>query len=343
MKAIHKAARVSDGQAAKALFTENPNPGVVRALACRADELRFDNPKAAMEVALVALEGQAALPKALRRPRLVARTWWVYASCCRARARFDEAEFAMNRAASLIPSSDRRGRAEVARRFADLRADQRRGEEARILLSDALTYWRGVGGRELGKRLCTASGVFIRLGAYREAAAALEEALPLLVPNGDRFHLSAVANLAACHSELASSREELETAERLMAEAARLVTPAGYAEVRWRWINGNLLRRLGRFDESLEELQQARAGIDTESDGFDSALLLLDVTDLHLERGDADAARNEALASFSVMTSLRNEPLVLRAIQRLHHAAQTLSLDRATVRAVRRDVLAART
>ncbi len=342
MKAIHSATQVTDGQTARLLVRANPHPGVVRALACRADELRFDDPKAAMQVAIAALEAQATLPTALRRPRLVVLTWYVFGSCCRARTRFDEAEFALYRAANLLPRSDARGRAEVMRRLADLRADQRRNEEARDLLADVITYWRRFGGRELGKRLCTSGGILIRLNAYREAAADLEESLSLLAPNGDRFHVSAVANLAACRAELSSSRADLEIAEQLMSAVACFVKPGGYAEVRWHWINGNLLRRIGRFDASLVELETAHRGIDKHSDGFDSALLLLDLTDLHLERDDFEAARRVALSSFSVMSALRNEPLTLRAIQRLHNAAQTLSLDRATVRSVRRDVLASR-
>ncbi len=76
--------------------------------------------------------------------------------------------------------------------------------------------------------------------------------------------------------------------------------------------------------------------------GFDRALLLLDLTDLHLERGDPAAAHKVALSSFGVMAALRNEPEALRAMKALHRAAQALSLDRTTVRSVRRALLASR-
>ncbi len=76
--------------------------------------------------------------------------------------------------------------------------------------------------------------------------------------------------------------------------------------------------------------------------GFDRALLLLDLTDLHLERGDPAAAHKVALSSFGVMAALRNEPEALRAMKALHRAAQALTLDRTTVRSVRRALLASR-
>ncbi len=206
MNTAQQAACVSSGRSAKALLAEAPAACTVRALACRADELRFGDPPAALEVATAALEAQAALPSAFRRPRLVALAWSVFGSCCRAQARFDEAEFAFNRAGEALPHADARGHAEVARRFADLRADQRQGQEAKELMAGVLTYWRRFGGRELGKRLCTSGAILVRLNAYREAAADLEESLTLLAPTGDRFHVAALLNLAVCRVELSSGR-----------------------------------------------------------------------------------------------------------------------------------------
>ncbi len=112
--------------------------------------------------------------------------------------------------------------------------------------------------------------------------------------------------------------------------------------MRWYWLNAKLLQRLGKLDASLTAMAAAYAEIDRLSDAFDSALLLLDLTDLHLERDELDAARHVALSSFGVMSALRNEPEALRAMQALHRAAQALSLDRATVRSVRRTVLGSR-
>ncbi len=340
MSAIKEVAQVCDGQTARALLGADPQPGLVREVACRADELGFDDSEKALEVAAAALEAQEALPVALRCPRLEALTWWVLGSCCRALVRFDEAELAFSRAAGVLPSSDVRGHAEVARRLADLRADQRRGPEAVELMAEALAYWRGIGGRELGKRLCTSGSILIRLHAYREAAADLEESLTLLPANGDRFHLSAVFNLAVCRLELSSSRTELKAAECLVAEAASLLEPGTLAEIRWHWLAGKLLWRMGRLDSGLAELETARAGIDQRSTGFDRALLLLDLTDLHLERGEPATAHHVALSSYAVMAALRNEPEALRAIEALHRAAQALSIDRATVSSVRRALIA---
>ncbi len=342
MSAIRQAAQVSDGVAARALLVANPHPSVVRAVACRADVLRVDDSKAALELATAALEAQAVLPLALRRPRLMVLTWCVFASTCRAETRFEEAEYALNRAASLVPPSDTRARAEVARRFADLRAEQRRGDEARALMADVLAYWRSFGGRELGKRLCTFGAILIRLNAYSEAVPHLEEALTLLAPNGDRFHFAVLFNLAVSRTELSSGRSELKAAQRLLAEASPLVEPGSLLKLRCHWLAGKLVWRLGDLDEGLLKIEGARPGIEERGNPLDRALLLLDLTDLHLERSDPDAAREVALSSFGIMAALRNEPEALRAIKALHRAAQALSLDRTTVRSVRRSLLASR-
>ncbi len=339
MKAIRQASQLSDGEEARALLAANPHPSVVRAVACRADELRVDDSKTAMELATAALEAQALLPPALRRPRLMVLTWYVFASSCRAETRFDEAEYALNRAANLVPDSDARGRAEIARRFADLRAEQRRGDEARELMADVLAYWRRFGGRELGKRLCTSGAILIRLNAHREAVPHLEEALTLLAPNGDRFHFATLFNLAVCRTELSSSRFQLKAAQKLLAEATPLVDPSSLVKLRCRWLDAKLLWRLGELDEGLTRLQRVRPGIEKRGNPLDRALLLLDFTELHLERNDPDAAREVALSSFGIMAALRNEPEALRAMKALHRAAQALPLDRTTVRTVRRTLL----
>ncbi|MCP4037817.1 MAG: hypothetical protein GY733_12830, partial [bacterium] len=176
-------------------------------------------------------------------------------------------------------------------------------------MADVLAYWRRFGGRELGKRLCTSGAILIRLNDYRRAAVDLEEALTLLAPNGDRFHISAVGNLAFCRVELSSKPAELAIAERLVEETGRLVKAGTMPEHRWQWLVGRLLQRRGQLEESLAKLQTVRAAIDRRGTGFDRALLLLDLTDLHLERDDFEAARRVALSSFSVMSALRNEPL----------------------------------
>ncbi len=78
MNPIDQAAGVNDGEGAWALMGANPDPATVRAVACRADELCFEDPKAALEVATAALGVQACLPMALRRARVVALTWWIF-------------------------------------------------------------------------------------------------------------------------------------------------------------------------------------------------------------------------------------------------------------------------
>lgn len=334
--------QIVDGAAAARLLRDHLSPGTVRAIAQRAEELRFDEPKAAFEIAGASLGAQALLPKSQQQPMLVAMVWAIYGSCCRAVARFDEAEIALTRAARIIPESDDHARVDIARRLALLRADQRQEEGARRLMEAVLERSRKAGGRWHGEELIAAAAVAILFSDFRLATQYLEEALALLPPNGDRFHLAAVYNLARCRLELATSEYELHQTGKLVRRAARLAEPGSFYELRLVWMNGNLLRRLGRYGEGMAALEQARMEIERRGDGFDRALLLLDLAELHLERGAPREARQLALSSFGTLQALRDQPDAYRALIVLYHSALDSALDLSTVQSVRSALLAAR-
>ncbi len=333
---------VTDPASARQALGVAPSPALVRAVALRAEELRFLDPPAAVGVAEVALEAQARLPPRSRWPRLIALTWWTFGSACRAMARFDEAEAALLFAAQVLPSSDTRNRAEVLRRLAYVRADQHRRGEACEMMDAVVDYWRPRGGLELAKELVASSAIYTRFHDYARVASDAEEALSLLRPNGDRFHLSAVYNLAAARLELSSSPSELRAVALQVAEAGRYTQPGSFPELRMHWLIGKLLRRLGKLDQAVAAFERARVGIDQRADGYDRALLLLDLAEVHLERGDAGSARTLSLSSLGVLQSLRNETGAYKALKILHQAALELTLDRSTVRTVRAALLASR-
>ncbi len=340
MGRIAEAGVIADQASARKVLEGAPSPALVRAVALRAEELRFLDPPAAVGVAETVLEAQAKLPPQSRWPRLVALAWWTYGSACRAMARFDEAEAALLIAARVLPASDILNRAEVLRRLAYLRADQRRKAEAFEMMDAVMAYWRPRGGRELGKRLISSAAIHGRFYEFARVAADAEEALTLLQHNGDRFHLSAVYNLAAARLELSSSRRELQAAALNVAEAGRYTQAGTFTELRMHWLVGKLMRRLGQLDNAVAALERARVGIEARADGYDRALLLLDLAEVHLERGDAGSARTLALSSFGVLQALRNETEAYKALKVLHQAASELTLDQATVRSVRSALLA---
>ena len=174
---------------------------------------------------------------------------------------------------------------------------------------------------------------------YKGAEGYLRESLKLLPMNGDKHHLSAVGNLAHCRLEVSCSPNELVEVMELTSQAAHLIEVGSYHELRLRWLVGRLLHRLGRFDEGLELLESARRGIDERGDGYDRALVVLDIAALHLDRGDAASAQELARSSFAVLSALRQDDPAYKAMQIFYRAGVALALDLATVQSVRQRLL----
>lgn len=97
--------------------------------------------------------------------------------------------------------------------------------------------------------------------------------------------------------------------------------------------------RLGRLDASLRLLDIARRGIDERGDGYDRALVVLDLAEVHLDRGDATSAQALARSSFGILSALRKDAEAYKAMQIFYRAGVALALDRATVHSVRERML----
>ena len=225
--------------------------------------------------------------------------------------------------------------AEVARRLAYVRAEQRRPEAVRALLPAFLTWGEQAGGLAYGEELVNAGSMLIRVNDFAGGAKLTEQSLHYLSKGDGRFYISAVYNLARCRLELAATDAELNSCIELVNEASRHVEAGTYTELRLHWLRAKLLQRLGQLDASLEEFEIARAGINAHSVGMDQALLMVDLAELHLERGDPAAARQLALNSFPILHELRANQEAYRALRTLHRAAQDDALDSAVVAAVR--------
>ncbi|MCP3962937.1 MAG: hypothetical protein GY719_34290 [bacterium] len=337
-----RAAGVVDAATARAALRE-PSAALLRALARRIDELRFQDPLAAFEVAEVALRALDHLPPEDRRPALRFALSTAYGSACRATARFEAAERALLMAARVARRGDARQRAEVADRLAYLRADQGREAETRMLIKFFLDQARPRGGAELGRRLTDAASIMTRFRDYGAVAEFATEALVHLPPNGDRYHLAALADLA--RARLGSpGRKSLLTGLGIVERTLQGVDRDSFPWLRLHWIAGNLLRcrPLRRHAEALDALEIARAGIDRKGDPFDRALLVLDLAELHLDRGVPDSARDLARESFGVLNKLRNWPEAYRALRTFYRAATELKLEPSVLDSVRQRLLSAR-
>ena len=121
----------------------------------------------------------------------------------------------------------------------------------------------------------------------------------------------------------------------LIQQASKLVEAGSYSQFRLHWLDGRLHHRLERFDESLKLLESARLGIDEQGDGYDRALLVLDIAEVHLDRSDAASAQELARSSFGILSALRKDNEAYQAMQVFYRAGVALALDRDIVHSVR--------
>ncbi len=329
------AASVNDERSAKELLDHHLTPKMVRAVALRAEELRFLHSGECVGIARAAAKAFGRLSPEYQDPSLAALTLSIYGSALRSAVRLIEAEAALKTAARFALEADLEAQVEVARRLAYLRAEQRRPKDVHALLPLFLEWGERLGGREYAKELVGAGAILIRIHDFATAARLTEIALTHLPASHDPFYVSATYNLANCRLELALSEADFASGFELVREAAHYIEAGTYLDLRLHWLRGKYLFRQGGLDESLSAMETARVGIDASGDGMDQALLMLDLADLHLLRGDPEAARQLALSSFPTLKLLRTNPEAYRALQTFHRAAQDEALDSAVVATVR--------
>ncbi len=175
----------------------------------------------------------------------------------------------------------------------------------------------------------------IRIYDFSTAARLTEESLNYLPANGDQYYVSAIYNLANCRLELALTEADLATGFELVKEVSKYLRSNSDLQPWLYWLRGKYFHRQGRLEDSLKELQAARAGIDTRGDGMDQALLMLDLADLYLDLGNPQTAQQLALSSFPTLKLLRTNPEAYRALKTFHRAAQDKALDSALIASVR--------
>ncbi len=336
---LSKAASLTDYRAAELLLAGCRSPAVVRAVARRADELRLIDPDQAWRVSGAAV---AVLVPMAAEPSLQALVWAIHGSALRGITRLEAAEVALTLAVDKVPADDHRTRAEVLRRLATLRAEQRRPQEAKALLPVFLAWARRLGGLRYGEDLLAAGAILIVISDPKAAVPLLEEALSYLPANGDRLHVSAVYNLCRCHLDLSTEPATLNRAVELAREAERLIEPGDYTGLKMQWLTGQLHHRLGDFDAALGAFTAVLPGIEAANKPFDQALLLVDLAEIHLERGSVALARKTALSGFPLLHQLRAMPEAFKAFRLLQRASETPGRDlKALLSIVRQQLLAA--
>jgi tetratricopeptide (TPR) repeat protein len=162
---------------------------------------------------------------------------------------------------------------------ASLRRDQRRFEEALALLDQAIAV-----GRSPARSLIKKGFTLEVMGDYERAVETLLQAVPLVESENDpRLLYMLRFNLAVnfCHTG------RFEEANHLVSAVQELVSSRGDENeiLRVVWLEGRIASGLGRGEEALKLLQQARRKFSERNMVADAALILLEEAALLLEEG----------------------------------------------------------
>lgn len=162
---------------------------------------------------------------------------------------------------------------------ASLRRDQRRFEEALVLLEKALRV-----GRCRERYLINKGFTLEVMGHYERAVAALLEVQPEVECSGDD-RLSDILhhNLALCLTHLGRYGEAVELGRKVRTRSGERGDEIGI--LRGIWLEGRIAAGLGHSQEALELLAKARRAFAFRGMGYDVALALLEEAVLLLDQG----------------------------------------------------------
>jgi len=195
---------------------------------------------------------------------------------------------------------DRLVRAELDSLEGSLRRDQRRFDEAEVLLERAVLTYVGQGFAELaGRTRIILGSVHHEQGNTQAAAEQAEQALQLLDSDEDAgLCLIARQNLADCFCELGRYSEALELIEK----SKRGKHLDQISLLRVSWVEGKIARGLGRREEAESHLLASRHGFLKHEIAFDAALVSLELASLYLEEGRTAEVRELATEMVAVFT-----------------------------------------
>jgi tetratricopeptide (TPR) repeat protein len=220
------------------------------------------------------------------------------------------------------------------------RAQRRFGASERLLRRAAVHWTAAEEPLGLARTLVTLGSLYFHSGRPREAFAAAEAALAALPANAPaRLRLCAAHNRVFYLCELG----HFDLAAELLAEARPLYEAFGdpWTRLRLAWVEGRIAAGLGRREEAQERLEAVREGFAAAGATYDTALVSLELAELHLAAGRPAAARRVASETVPLFAALEVPRELAAALAQLRRAAAeegalTAALLREVGRAVRR-------
>jgi AraC-like DNA-binding protein/tetratricopeptide (TPR) repeat protein len=295
------------------------------ALVGRSRDIANENPPLAVELAELALKSLDVLERTAPDAEPIAQLKagaWIHLSDVR-RYGSDErgAEQALAEAERCHQAAgeDPAIGAEIVRHKATLRRDQRRFEEAAELLGQVLELSRELGREEeIGELSLMLADVYRETGNSAAAIPHLKEALKR-EDEGSR-KLSSYDDLLAAYVET----EKLSEASELLpkAQKAAVALDDDYYRSRFRWLEGVILRDLGRHADSEKVLLDARDEFSESDDAINAALVCLDIADLYCRQSRTADLEKLGASLVSLFGSLQHHREALVALRLLHQAAE---------------------
>jgi tetratricopeptide (TPR) repeat protein len=235
------------------------------------------------------------------------------------------ADSAFQEAVAMLPlgTGNELPRADLWSLLGSLRVDQARYDEARRVLAEALEVYESwdepenVGRTLLKIGLCAGYS-----GDAEEAVATFERAAAVLDPLGDeRLTLYARHNLIHWLVERGDALQALASFRKARSLYDRLAADPWIA-LRRRWLEGQIHARLGDLSTAFDVLDEVRAEAARRELAYEHAMVTLELSILHLDRGDLWAARELAAGLLPVFRSQELHRHALAAVYLFEHAAR---------------------
>lgn len=220
---------------------------------------------------------------------------------------------------------------------AALRREQMRFSDAHRLLNRARELYQASGEKDRMIRLLVAQASLLCVeGTPTAAVPYLEEAATLSDGREGESHLSLLYNLLTVHTEAKNFAEAAE----LLPQVRQLALAYGdsYHRFRLRWIEGVVLRELGRFTDAESALLEARNAFSDSSRAVDAALVLLDLAELYARQGrfaDLEGLSSSMVPLFGGLQQDREALVSLRLFQQ---AAEERSVTRVVLEKARQSL-----
>jgi tetratricopeptide (TPR) repeat protein len=196
-----------------------------------------------------------------------------------------------------------------------LRKDQRRFAEAEALLLRSILLYRLAGDQKAAVSPMVTLGIqYYHRQEYRKALDIFQGALSQLLPETDpRFFCSVHHNLALTLCELGdhhAAAEALETSRELYQAC-----PDAHTQSRLGWVEGKIASGFGHLARAEEAFLVVRRGFIEEGNGYDTAMVSLDLALVYAKQGRAGELKQLAEEMHSIFES-----------QEIHREAQAAFL-----------------